>query len=185
MSLVIVLIDMWQSKRANLYLGVLDINLEYVVQFGVFLLVNIIIFQGLKKPSLFQQLNSSDIAMVSKKSTTGTKIIGLSESKETVEKHLNVKKPYLNPDLDLNTLAKELGMKPKFLSQVINEGFHTNYYDYINSYRIRDAKELLLNFRDMSIKEIMYAVGFNSRSVFNTVFKQKTGITPSRFRSLK
>jgi len=182
-SVIIVVIDIWESQWANLFIGALDINLEYVVQFGVLLLVNIIIFQGLKKPSLFQQLNANDIDMVSNKNTNGTKIISLSEFKETVEKHLNDKKPYLNPDLDLNSLAQELGMKPKILSQVINEGFQTNYYDFINSYRIRDAKELLLNFREMSIKEIMYEVGFNSRSVFNTVFKKKTGSTPTRFRS--
>ena len=56
--------------------------------------------------------------------------------------------------------------------------------DFINTYRIEKAKERLLHPKDEkeTILEVMYEVGFNSKSSFNTVFKKKTGLTPSQYK---
>ncbi len=90
-------------------------------------------------------------------------------------------KPFTNFDLTLAQLAKMLNMPERYLSQVINEYFHQNFYDFINSKRIEEAQGEL---RDKSkrISEIMYDVGFVSRSSFNTSFKKYVGMTPSEFR---
>lgn len=94
------------------------------------------------------------------------------------------KKPYLEESISSKTLSIELKTHPKILSQVINENFNKNFFDYINSYRIDDAKKLLadMKYKDYKIYEIMYQVGFNSRSSFNTSFKKNTGITAKQYR---
>ncbi|GJM33580.1 MAG: hypothetical protein DHS20C18_25810 [Saprospiraceae bacterium] len=93
-------------------------------------------------------------------------------------------KLYLHENISLNTLAEKLAIHPKHLSQVINENFQQNFFDFINSYRIEAAKDMLRDgqFRQHKIYEIMYAVGFNSRSSFNAAFKKSAGLTASQYR---
>jgi len=59
-----------------------------------------------------------------------------------------------------------------------------NFYDFINRYRILEAKQLLTNPKDpkITVLEVLYEVGFNSKSSFNTLFKKYTGLTPTEFR---
>jgi ligand-binding sensor domain-containing protein/AraC-like DNA-binding protein len=91
---------------------------------------------------------------------------------------------YLNPNLTLQELARPLRIHPNHLSRIINENFHINFNDFINQYRIEEAQQRLKDpaNRSKTVLEIMYAVGFNSKSVFNTAFKKKTGQTPTAWR---
>jgi AraC-like DNA-binding protein len=59
-----------------------------------------------------------------------------------------------------------------------------NFYEFINNYRIKEAKEILTadSNQEKTISDIFLAVGFNSKSVFNTFFKKNVGLTPSEFR---
>jgi AraC-like DNA-binding protein len=94
------------------------------------------------------------------------------------------KKPYLQPELTINHLADILKCSRHHLSQVLNDNLQQSYYDYINYFRIEEAKRLLLDekYRQLKIASIAYDAGFNSLSTFNEVFKKYTGITPSGFR---
>lgn len=94
------------------------------------------------------------------------------------------KKPYLDDEIDLAALALLLKTHPKNISQVINENFNRNFFDYINSLRIEEAKKMLADpaYKDYKIYEIMYEVGFNSRSSFNTAFKKFAGNTAKQFK---
>jgi AraC-like DNA-binding protein len=93
-------------------------------------------------------------------------------------------KPFLEPELTLQQLAARLSLKPKMLSLVINEKLGRNFFDFINHYRIEEAKRMLTNPEDkkITILEVLYEVGFNSKSSFNTLFKKYTGLTPSAFK---
>ena len=93
-------------------------------------------------------------------------------------------KLFLNPDLSLDTLAAKLDVTSKKLSQTINETFNQNFFEYINTYRIEEAKQIFENTSDsrLTVLEVMYDCGFNSKSSFNTIFKAKTGITPSEYK---
>jgi YesN/AraC family two-component response regulator len=96
---------------------------------------------------------------------------------------MDKEKPYLNPTLTLKELSTELSIPSRYLSQIINEHMQSNFYDYISKYRIEEAKKLLSDLScDKTVLEILYEVGFNSKSSFNTAFKKFTGITPSRFK---
>lgn len=96
-------------------------------------------------------------------------------------------KPYLDEDLTLKELADRTGIPLRDLSRIINEKLHKNFSDFINFYRVEEAKHLLLREGklEMTILDIAYDVGFNSKSNFNSVFKRHTGITPSFYKKKK
>ncbi len=97
---------------------------------------------------------------------------------------LENKKQYLEPELSLQKLAVDLKTKPNYLSQVINRKHNCNFRDFINKYRIKTAKKLLIA-TDLKIEAVAYDSGFNTLSTFNAVFKKETGTTPSKYRSEK
>jgi AraC-like DNA-binding protein len=101
-----------------------------------------------------------------------------------LEGHMRGQRPWLEPDLTLEQLAGQLQMRPKLLSQAINEGLGQNFFEFVNTYRIEEAKRLLTDPADkkITVLEVLYEVGFNSKSSFNTVFKKQTGLTPSEFK---
>ena len=189
MFLVIIILDMIQSQYQTITFGSLNIEMEIIVQFGLLILVNTIIYHGIKNPLLFQKISKEDVEVFEsihkKKPGKELNLVLLKEISTQLEEYFKKNKPYLNPELNLNTLSKELNISVKSISQAINHIVGCNFTDYINSYRIEDVKTLLRNHSEseLSIKEAMYDVGFSSRSVFNTAFKKKTGITPSQFRS--
>jgi AraC-like DNA-binding protein len=91
---------------------------------------------------------------------------------------------YREADLTLPMLAAKVGAKPNIVSQALNQTLGVSFFDYINNHRISEAKRLLLTAdeTDVTILDIAYAVGFNSKSTFNAAFKKRTGQTPSLFR---
>lgn len=88
---------------------------------------------------------------------------------------------YKENDLKLETLAEKLNSNRHFVSQVINQVYKTNFFDYINANRIGEAKRLLVN-DELNIIEVAYAVGYNNKGTFNLAFKRITGLTPTEFR---
>jgi AraC-like DNA-binding protein len=103
---------------------------------------------------------------------------------QIVLNYMQTEKPYLEPELTLDQLASRLSLKPRLLSQSINEILGQNFYDFINHYRIDEASRLLTNPKDkkITILEVLYEVGFNSKSSFNTLFKKYTGLTPTELK---
>jgi AraC-like DNA-binding protein len=93
-------------------------------------------------------------------------------------------KPYTDGGLTLNKLAKALAISPHHLSQMINEQLNQNFFDFINLYRIEEAKRMLVDpaRKHYSVLAISEEVGFNSKSAFNAAFKKHTQMTPSDFR---
>jgi AraC-like DNA-binding protein len=90
---------------------------------------------------------------------------------------------YKENDLKLETLAEKLKSNRHFVSQVINQYYKTNFFDFINANRIDEAKRLLVSDdHELNIIEIAYAVGYNNKVTFNTVFKRFTGVPPSEYR---
>ncbi len=85
--------------------------------------------------------------------------------------------------LSLQKLAEELDTSRHSASQVINEHFQMNFYELINTYRVREAIRLLESeeHRDRNIIDIAYEVGFNNKVSFNKSFKRITAATPTQF----
>ena len=97
---------------------------------------------------------------------------------------MNSEKPYLDSELTLQKLAKAVAVSPHHLSQTINEQLNQNFIDFINAYRIEEAKRMLTDpsKKHYSILAVSEEVGFNSKSAFNTAFKKHVNMTPSEFR---
>ncbi|GGX66378.1 hypothetical protein GCM10007385_39520 [Tateyamaria omphalii] len=89
---------------------------------------------------------------------------------------------YRDPNLSLTKLSQHIGSSSNYVSQTLNEHINQSFFDFVNWWRIEEAKSTVLN-ADVSIRDTVYAVGFNSRSAFYTAFKKHTGQTPSKFRS--
>lgn len=86
-----------------------------------------------------------------------------------------------NPALTLRYLSDATKVSENRLSQVLNAQIGMGFYDFINSWRVKDACQMIEQ-TDYSLLDITYAVGFNSRSTFNAAFKKHTNETPSNFR---
>lgn len=93
-------------------------------------------------------------------------------------------KPYQDPDLSISQLAHIISVPLHTLSMIINNKLQQNFSDFVNSYRIDEAKQMISNpdFKHIKISSIAYDSGFNTLSSFNTAFKKKTYLTPSQYR---
>lgn len=101
-------------------------------------------------------------------------------------KYMETHKPYLESELNIRKLSKQLSIPYWHLSRVINEKLRINFFEFINSYRIEEAKRLIVSKEDdLNMLEIAFASGFNSKSAFNLVFKKKLKITPSQFKQFQ
>ncbi|PLW91912.1 MAG: hypothetical protein C0592_13455 [Marinilabiliales bacterium] len=91
---------------------------------------------------------------------------------------------FLNHDLSIEDLADKLDTNRRYLSQVVNEMHGSNFSTFINEYRVKEARRLLLDpeKRHFSLEGIAHAAGFNSRISFNNAFKKITGLTPAYFQ---
>ncbi|HNX60215.1 MAG TPA: helix-turn-helix domain-containing protein [Spirochaetota bacterium] len=106
-----------------------------------------------------------------------------SDGKMRIEKRLRdimeTERPYLDPLLSLNTLARRMNISSKELSQIINECCDMNFSDFVNSFRVREVIRLIeTGTENRTILDISLDAGFNSKSTFNHAFKKHTGKSP-------
>ncbi len=148
-----------------------------------FIFINMLVIHALRQPVIFSGLTKEEAELLEERDA-GEETAPTIEQKNRVEQFMENEKPYLNANLSLNQLAKQMGISPRDLSFVINHGFGMNFFDFVGDYRIRHATGLLgLREEGKTILTVMYESGFNSKSVFNTAFKQKTGMTPTQYRN--
>lgn len=182
-----------------LFLDLIDQTIFYlysfngfsIVHFGLILLICWMFFRAFNQPELFKD----NTALFKRTKVLSWEFRNNDQEKQdktliledNIKKHLSKNKWFLLPNLTLEELANKLETTPQILSATINSSYGLNFSSLINSLRIEYAKELLSNFNksEKSISEIMYDCGFVSKSSFNTIFKSKTGVTPSQFRELK
>jgi len=96
--------------------------------------------------------------------------------------YMNKSKPFLNSELTINQLAEQTYISARDLSRVINEITGKNFMEFINAYRIDDAKHRLCSEDNQAVLDIAMDVGFNSKSAFYEAFKRVTNTTPTRYR---
>ncbi len=145
----------------------------------VWVYINVLLLKALRDSGMFALLGKEPLVV--EKEEKGADWRG---ELEQLRIYMETRRPWLDPDLTLEQLALQLKLRPKLLSQAINEGLGQNFFEFINRYRIGEAKRLLTNPADkkITVLEVLYQVGFNSKSSFNTLFKKQTGLTPSEFK---
>lgn len=105
------------------------------------------------------------------------------EIKQNIIQAFEEDKLFKDSSIDLNQLSNHIEKDRYKVSQVLNEYLNRNFYAMLNQYRIQEAQELLSNEPFLSVKAIMYEVGFNSKTSFYGAFKKETGLSPNDFRS--
>ena len=91
-------------------------------------------------------------------------------------------KIFADEDLNLPSLADELGISSHQLSEILNREIGKNFNTFVNEYRVKEAKQYLLEEPDRSILSSGVAVGFYSATTFNAVFGRMAGMTPGKYR---
>lgn len=156
--------------------------------YTTFLLVSVLIFFGLGHSSVFEGLEQKQPngpePIKDEQEPENQKDKIRPELIEQLSRHMETEKPYLTPALTLEKLAGQLRLQPRLLSNIINRHFDCNFFEFINSYRVEEAKLMLADAKhaDKTMLDIMLDVGFNSKATFNTLFKKKAGMTPSEYR---
>lgn len=103
---------------------------------------------------------------------------------ERIHQLMTLEKVYMNENLNLKGFALHLKTDPNLISFILNNHLGSNFHDYVNRYRIEEVKNKLKNpkYKNLSLLGIAMESGFNSKSTFNRVFKQVTGVTPTEFQ---
>ena len=143
----------------------------------ILVLSNVTLFLILGSPEVFY--NNLSVKL---KKVPNTEIVNKQNYDKLCELVVS-QKLYKNADLKIGDLSSAIDQSPRNVSALINKFYEGNFYDFVNYYRIEEAKSLLKNTEgDMTILTILYESGFNNKSVFNAVFKKMVGVTPSAFR---
>lgn len=161
---------------------------DYVFGYARSALVYAIGYMGLKQPEIFSGGESNASAKSNGKKYERSGLTPeLAEGYLTKLQHLmETAKPFKNAELTLPELAASLDISPNHLSQIINDKFGQNFFDFINSFRVKEAEQALRAPSNihLTILAIAYDAGFNSKSAFNSAFKKHAKMTPSQYRKL-
>lgn len=153
------------------------------------------VLKALNNPELFKSVDSTMLSvnevlnkkvdLVEKDVFKNSKSTEIISQIELVKKYVFENEPFLDPSLTIQELSKQVNIPVRDLSILINHHMNKHFFDFINEYRIEKAKKILKDDSKskVTILEILYEVGFNSKSSFNTAFKKHTNQTPTEFRN--
>lgn len=104
---------------------------------------------------------------------------------DSLERLLSREQPYLDEELTLSQLADSLSVNRRLLSKAINTQAGTNFYDYVNRYRIEEFKRRMPNYpAKHPVLTIAFECGFGSKATFNHAFKKIMHVTPTQYRKM-
>lgn len=165
------------------------LNINFIISISVLLITVFFVLKALYQPELFTgvNINLEPIKSSIKKNVNQKNIQKNGLENEYLKKltsFMEENKPYLDFELTLQKLALQTDIPEKELSLLINHYLGKHFFDFINEYRINEAKVILANPDEMevTILEILYQVGFNSKSTFYAAFKKVTNKTPTQYR---
>ncbi len=161
-----------------------DYNMELIYYYPIMVLLAVILYYL----SLRIIIHTQFLFVGKEIPTRKNFILKERESKHLLDKltlFMSEKKPFLDGDVSLITLANSLDVNPKVLSFVINEHSNKNFNDYINNWRVEEVKKRLNDkaYKHYKMLSIAFDCGFNSKSTFNLAFKKATGLSPSQYKN--
>jgi AraC-like DNA-binding protein len=202
-SLQVILINLWKSKGENapkksiklsfFIIGLIITATTFVligdfVSFRLCLIgvtiatftICIMVIVSYKYPSLRKYV----IYEINKTRYLRSKITSLDVDSiiKRILEIMEIEKAFSDEDFSLKILARELDISPQQLSEILNERMGKSFNTFLNEYRIKEAKNLLIDDPGRSINSIADAVGFNSNTAFSITFSKYEGCSPSRYR---
>lgn len=172
--------------------GFLDFDPYETSFIGLTIIAYLFTIFGFRQPSIFEEVVREHDVVIElvpddpeqkKYARSGLKKKDVTRYIKMLESHLTKDKPFKDRELTIFDLSDQLKIPRHFLSEVINEHLGKNFYTLVNEYRIEEVKKRMVDpaYKHLTILAIAYDAGFNSKSSFNTIFKQKTGLTPSEY----
>ncbi|KGL61746.1 helix-turn-helix domain-containing protein [Polaribacter sp. Hel1_85] len=188
-SLGIISVDLG-FKIYESFFGNFQWNVDNISVLAMIVLVSYLAYYGVNQskvllPSfLLDNEIESEINKKKKKTLSSEKKEEFENLKNKLELIIKTEQPYLDEDLTLGKLAKQLSTTDKKLSTMLNQYLSTTFYDLINKYRVEAVKEKinLDNYKNYNLFGIASECGFKSRTSFNRIFKKETGRSPSDFK---
>ncbi|MES2852030.1 MAG: helix-turn-helix transcriptional regulator [Bacteroidota bacterium] len=151
-----------------------------------------LVMKALNHPELFRGINSKlqltkDILPEVEEKTASKNVQddAISSQISILKQYMAQKEPFLDPSLTIQELANQIDIPVRDLSVLINHHMDQHFFDFVNEYRIQKAMGILKDQSrsQLTVLEILYEVGFNSKSSFNTSFKKHTNLTPTAYRN--
>ncbi len=153
---------------------------DYVISFAMAAFIFGIGYMGLLKPEFLEEAHNGRFKYENS---------SLSEKEadsylERLITYMTEHQPYLDGNLKILDLANQLSIPSHHLSQIINERLDKNFFEFVNAYRIEEAKKMLADpgKKDFKILRVAFESGFNNKTTFNVAFKEEVGTTPSQYR---
>lgn len=164
-----------------------------ILQFLILVITCWFVLKALNHPELFRGIDSKlqlarDIIPKENKNLVEIKDTQndlITAQISVLKQYMIEKEPFLDPSLTIQQLSNQIDIPVRDLSILINHHMDQHFFDFVNEYRIQKAMSILKDplKRDLTVLEILYEVGFNSKSSFNTSFKKYTGLTPTAYRN--
>ncbi|MEQ9467483.1 MAG: AraC family transcriptional regulator [Ekhidna sp.] len=155
--------------------GLLQIEYDYMISLASSFFIYFIGYHGFQKQEVLKMNESTRYDRSALNESASHSIA------KRLRELMEIEKIYLQSSLKLQDVADKLELQPHHISQVINEQEEKHFSDFINTYRIADAKRLLIG-SDHKIIHVAYDTGFNNKASFNNAFKKHTGMSPSEYR---
>ena len=164
-----------------IYLRILTVSSDYLIGYAMVFFVGIVSYFSFMQPSIFS--GKTVIPFVKYQNNGLSSSLAL-EMKEKLVSLMESDKLFLDSSLTLDVLSEHLNLSRHHTSQLINEHFNVNFFEFVNNYRIDEAIKLLEDTSsELNINQIIYATGFNNRTSFYNAFKKKTGISPKSYKN--
>ena len=158
----------------------------------ILVLTELIIFcwyvlKALNTPNLFKSVDSKlklTSNLITEREGDSIKKDPINNEVEALKNYMIKEEPFLDSSLTMQDLANQMHLNVRDASILINHTIGQHFFDFVNEYRIEKAMRILENplNNKQTVLEILYEVGFNSKSSFNTAFKKYTGTTPTLYR---
>lgn len=187
-SFVFLFVVLFFLIKFGVSLEILELNSLFKIV-GALLTVYVLLmgFFGLRQSSPFLELQSIPPTESKPKQSYGKSGLNDQDIEKIHQRLLQFMKdhkPYLQDDLNLQTLSSLLHIKSNHLSQVINQKAGMNFFNFVNSYRIEEVKTKLKDSKSdhLSLLGIAFDSGFRSKASFNKLFKNQVGMTPTEYK---
>ena len=154
-----------------------DIQLLFICTLFTLLYIILAIIGLRQIPVQINLLNKEESPNSPQSSQTELTII-----EENLLVYFKSEKPWLDPNLNIMQVAKHIGTNRSYISNIINERIGCNFNQFVNSYRINEAKTLLNQTPELAISEISELAGFGSVNTFIRIFKNTEHKTPAKFK---
>ena len=168
------LLDFWDLYTTGM-------NFEIFSFVGLSIWIFFLGYYGLKKVPVFSIFPST--VPQAKYAKTRIDDHQAEEYVDRLSKLMEEVRPYLDKDLTLDKLANILDLPVYHLSQIINDRFGKNFYEFVNTYRVKEMEKLVRDpsNNNLTLLGIALNSGFSSKASFNRTFKRLTRSTPSKY----